>query len=689
MSSNLFRTPFRSLPKLAFALGICGLASVSALADQWTQPTPEELSMTSQAGAPGAPAVYLFREEITTDHLHMYSEYVRLKVLTEGGREHANVELKYLASGEMGYAITDISGRTIHPDGTIVPFTGKPYERMVVKTQGYKAKAKIFTLPDVTVGSIIEYRYKVRWEDRMYAPPAWIVQNDLYLRRGHFAWFPTDEQLTIDERGQLSSVVAWTPILPEGAEVKNTHLPGSTLSRDGSSQIDLQVHDIPPSFTDEYMPPISSLSYRVMFYYSSYRTTEEFWKGEGKHWSHVQDKFIGPGKSIEAAVQGLVAPSDTQEQKLKKIYAAVEGLENTDYTRERSRREDKAEGLSTVHTTEDVWSHKRGSSDQLTDLFVAMARAAGMKAYVMAVTNRDRTLFLKSYLSLYQLDDNIAIVNVDGKERAFDPGTRYCAFGHVSWRHSETAGLRQAEGGAVLAQTPTETYLDSSETRVANLKMDPTGTVSGKVDLKFTGAPALEWRQKALTDDKETVDREMKEHAESMLPGGMEVTVVSIDKLAEYEEPLAVAITVKGAVGSSTGKRLLVSGDLFESAAKPTFTKEKRDLAVFLPYRYNTRDAIRINLPPNLEVESIPVDKSLKVPKLAYDLKTVADAKGITLRRNLYVGEDMFMAKDYLALKSFYGEFQAKDQEPIVLKVSAPAQGTSSVTLPVLQPPTP
>ena len=37
--------------------------------------------MTSQAGAPGATAVYLYREETTDDSLRMYSFYVRLKVL--------------------------------------------------------------------------------------------------------------------------------------------------------------------------------------------------------------------------------------------------------------------------------------------------------------------------------------------------------------------------------------------------------------------------------------------------------------------------------------------------------------------------------------------------------------------------------------------------------------------------------
>ena len=51
--------------------------------------------MTSQPEVPGAPAVYLFREETTDDKLHMFSIYTRLKVLTERGKEYSNVELHF------------------------------------------------------------------------------------------------------------------------------------------------------------------------------------------------------------------------------------------------------------------------------------------------------------------------------------------------------------------------------------------------------------------------------------------------------------------------------------------------------------------------------------------------------------------------------------------------------------------
>ena len=101
---------------------------------QWTVPTPEELSMTTQREVPGAAAVYLYREEITEDKLHMFSIYTRLKVLTERGKEYSNVELHYARNNEgANVTIDSIQGRTIHPDGSIVLFTGKPYDKLVEK----------------------------------------------------------------------------------------------------------------------------------------------------------------------------------------------------------------------------------------------------------------------------------------------------------------------------------------------------------------------------------------------------------------------------------------------------------------------------------------------------------------------------------------------------------------------------
>ena len=97
--------------------------------------------MTSIPEVPGAAAVYLNREETTEDKLHAWSVYVRLKVLTEKGKDYANVELNYAHGREgAGYTVGDIAGRTIHPDGTVIPFIGKPYEKLIEKNMEHFLK---------------------------------------------------------------------------------------------------------------------------------------------------------------------------------------------------------------------------------------------------------------------------------------------------------------------------------------------------------------------------------------------------------------------------------------------------------------------------------------------------------------------------------------------------------------------
>lgn len=661
---------------LSTALALCPLLLSAPARAQWIAPTPEELSMTAQPQVPGAPAVYLFREETSEDQLHMYSVYVRLKVLSEAGKDKANVELQYLAGSAANMKVDSVAGRTIEPDGRIVPFTGKPYEKLIVKHQGSRYMAKVFTMPDVQVGSILEYRYKLRWDDAYLMPPEWMVQSDLFERKAHFQWKPTNANMLIsDERGQLDNTIAWAPILPEGTKLQQTQLP-AVGGRSGQTVFDLAVHDIAPQPEEEFMPPISSFTYRVAFYYTPFRTPAEYWKNEVAFWNKKQDRFIGPGPAVRTAAQDLTFGATTPDAKLRKLYAAVEQLENTDFTRQRSDQEEKAAGLRETHNTDDVLTRKRGSSDQLAELFIAMARASGFRAQPMLVTNRDRRIFFPGYLSFNQLDDVVAIVNVDGKDLFFDPGSRFCSYGHLAWKHTMAGGVRQADNGAVIATTPQEAYTASRMQRVANLTLDGHGEVHGTVKMTYMGSPALRWRQSSLEGDEASLNHDLQESLEGILPHGMEIKVASIEKLADYEQPLTVNFNVSGTPGSSTGKRLLLPSDLFEANAKNTFPHEKRDVAVYFSYPHMVQDAIRINFPPTLTIESMPKTDTLQYAKdAAYNVITEQTPTSFTVRRNFILGEIVFLPKDYPGLRGFYNKVESKDQEGLVLKVADPGAG--------------
>jgi hypothetical protein len=128
--------------------------------DEWLPITPGELKMTSEPKAPGAPAIYLYRQVDRDDKSTASSEYnyLRIKILTEEGRKYANIEIPFVKGS---YNVNGISARTIHPDGSIVKFDGKVYENTIVKSKTMKYLAKTFSMPEATVGSIVEYHFQL------------------------------------------------------------------------------------------------------------------------------------------------------------------------------------------------------------------------------------------------------------------------------------------------------------------------------------------------------------------------------------------------------------------------------------------------------------------------------------------------------------------------------------------------
>src|SRR5580692_9071131 len=105
---------------LSWLVGIRLLWFSTAIgAEDWLPIDPGELRMTAEPKDPMASAICLYRQEDINDATGSVQEYMRVKILSEAGRNNANVEIDYDKSSE---TFRFIRARTIHPDGTIVNF---------------------------------------------------------------------------------------------------------------------------------------------------------------------------------------------------------------------------------------------------------------------------------------------------------------------------------------------------------------------------------------------------------------------------------------------------------------------------------------------------------------------------------------------------------------------------------------
>ena len=245
--------------------------------------------MTSDPKAPGADAVYLDLEELYNDALKHESYYARIKVLTEKGKEMATVELPYLKEYMQ---IVNIKGRTIQPDGTIIPLSGKPDDLLSEKVGDEQIKRKVFTMPSVEVGSILEYRYTISYCGQeggcFIDPPTWEIQKPHFVHKARFEFTPipslspshATESFTgfysvVNRYGRIAVGIVYSKNLPPGAAVKA-----------GATAYMLDLTDIPALPEEEWMPPLESLRYKVDFNYSYIHDSKQFWPDEGKLWSN-------------------------------------------------------------------------------------------------------------------------------------------------------------------------------------------------------------------------------------------------------------------------------------------------------------------------------------------------------------------------------------------------------------------
>ena len=650
------------------------IASPLLLRAQFQKPTYEELQMTQDPKAPGAAAVYLNIEETIDETHHFRKFYYRIKVLQEKGKELATIDLGYL------FGVTDISnvtGRTIHSDGTIIPMSVKADDLLLSKTGDFKVNHKVFTLPSVEVGSILEYSYELSYGDFTITLPHWDVQKKYFAHKERFYFIPIGSFMNgpdhnpfihaIDEHGNIAQNILWWSILP----------PGTAVVREASGRFVLNLTDVPAAPDEEYLPPINSILYHVDFYYTTAHTTDAFWTTESKNWSKEVDKFAEPSSAIKQAVAGLVAPGDSDLDKAKKLYKAVQALDNTNYSRVKAKSELKQLGLMKEKHAEDVWTQKSGDSRDITLLYLAMLRAAGLNAYDVRVIPRNQGIFSPGYMRFSQLTDDLVLLNAGGKNILLDPGEKMCPFQTVSWQHSGATGVRQSPDDRFSVTTPYQDFKSNTLLRVAAVAVDEHNAMNGVFRFVMTGQEALRWRQTALRNDLDEVKKQFDHELESMVPEGVEAHADQFQGLNDPDANLTVIIKAHGSLGSATSKRLMLPGFFFETRSHHPFVdQEKRQEDVDMHYGEQVTDQITYVLPPGFAMEGAPQDAEIPwVGHADFVTKTVPAAGKITIARQLTRVFTLAKPEEYQELRGFYQKVAAADQQQLVLTKSAVPKG--------------
>jgi len=612
--------------------------------DDWIPVTPQDLQLKEVPGNPGASAVQLYyahRVDYTNGKGEFF--YHRIKILSDAGKKYGDVEVIGLSR-----TVKDLKARLVRPDGTIIDFKDKPFEKTVVKTRGYKVKAKALTLPEVTVGSIVEYKYWLRGDEYYVYDTEWIIEHDL---------FTVKEQFSFKYSGNNELVYVTSPGVPRQPSVPKRGV------------AELELENVPAFRAEEHMPPEENYKMQVRFFFAKETrgSPDRYWQELGKMLATKIEMFGGNHKEVREAAAEAVGTETDPEKRLRKLYDRAQQIRNLSYERTRTEVEQDKDKIKANENVADVLKHGYGTRRDITQLFAAMAKASGFDAAVLPVSSRRERFFEKSILSAAQVNSEVVGVQLNGKEIFLDPGTRFCPFGLIRWMNTATTALRTDKNGGTLVTIPSTAPAKAITARTAVLKLADDGGLSGEITVEFKAGEALEHRLEALQTDEAGRNKDLEDEVRAWLPSGATAKLSDSQGWEGTDTPLTARVHVEvPTFASMAGKRVLMPAYVFQQPQQYRLTGSSRKYPVYFPYPFAETDKVTITVPQGYTVENLPKQADVKSEFARYQNSSQWNAGTLVTQRVLVMGGTYFDVPAYPALKDFLGKVLGSDQEQAV-----------------------
>jgi len=212
--------------------------------------------MTSIPEDPEADAVWLFEKgelEIILD----YNSYKlnlkqrgQLKILTEEGKKSADFRIPYWHEDR----IVSLKAQAILPDGKKIKLDKKDIFDEEIKDTKYK----VFAVPGVEVGAVVEYEFEKISDYLVYLEP-WYFQNSDYTRISQYSVFPLPG---------FSYNVFFRNTVDIEPEIQDVLVPGQTVKL---KKYIWTMKDLPPVRKEPYMRTLEDYRAALHFQLNYYR----------------------------------------------------------------------------------------------------------------------------------------------------------------------------------------------------------------------------------------------------------------------------------------------------------------------------------------------------------------------------------------------------------------------------------
>lgn len=600
---------------------------------------PEDLQMTAYPEDSTAEAVMLF----DFGNAHPVSDYdainmdrhVRMKILKLGGLEYANVSLILFRFSGNEDVIQNLKASTFNLDNGKVVET-KMTKESVFKTKINKNTSKFtFTLPQVRVGSIIEFTYTLSSGTAINFP-SWQFQRTIPVRHSEY-W------VLMPRKGTYPYYL--------GGKVMPVESPPFELTAYGYW---MKAHqwtaDNVPAFKDEpYMPHSNRYMGHINFIRSSgpwFLYNQELLDHPEFGKAPAQAAFLDP--IVSALIKGV---PDT----LKRVSLIC------DYV----KKEFTWTGVEDMFPDplKEVFEKKKGSSADLNMLLCAMLLKAGIPTEWVLLSTKDHGQVEKDFAVWSQLNYMICMARIKDRGYLLDATEKLLPFDVLPLRCLNGEGLiiSATDHGWVRIGSRAKAKTNITST----MTMTEDGQLKGNLQFTFDGYDAFAHRSFLKSNDSTAFHKMM--HEKKL----WQVESSGIQNIQDTNKPLRYNNRIMLADHITTGNDLIYFNPYITNRMENNpYPQENREYPIEYPTAIDKSYSIQLTLPPGYVPEEIPRNLNLGLPNNAgrflYNVSIVGNTISVT--SIFQINKTSFDPEEYLHLREFYGQVIAKQAEQIVLK---------------------
>ena len=567
----------------------------------------------------------------------------KIKIYKKEGLENANQIINYYSGGNSTIVITFSNAITYNLiNGKIEKTKLKDDGKFITNINKFWTQ-KTITMPNVKVGSIIEFQYTVT-QSGIGTPMRWSFQKNIPVDYSEF--ITQIPEYFIYSKNYKGFIFPKTTILnilerSDYKETRTTYL----------------AKNMPAMKAEKYVNNIENYTSSV-----THELTATKWENFATGWGSIIKTIYDVDDfnkelnkngyfedNLKLVLNGLSKRDEIIVAVLDFVKKKVKWNKNSNFLCNYGVKNAYKEGI--------------GNSAEINLMLTSMLRFAGIDASPILVSTRSNGLVLFPSISAFNYV--ICGVEIENDVILLDATENYSSLNILPLRDLNYKGRiirKESSSSAEIDLTP---KIISRNINNINYSVGKEGNVEGKIRIQYSDYCALDFREKNLTANKEVYLEKLESENNNI-----EINEYIRDNDLDLSKPIVENYSFKDTKSIEViSNKIYISPLLFLRLKENPFKQEKREYPVDFSYPLESKYYINIIIPEGFTIESIPTAVNLvtgdDIGAFKYVIGTTENKIQISV--TFTINTAIVPADYYEVIKEFYQKMIDKQNEKIVL----------------------